>query len=298
MIKRMIRKNQKYHEEQDSLFYKLRSRKKLAHYLFCSSRKLQELSKESALYKEWLEPKKSGGYRLIEAPREDLKAIQRRLSNLLQRLRPPDYLFAPVSGRSYVDNASRHRGARSFRLLDLEDFFQNCTAKRVAWFFRKRMQCSSDVAAVLRDITTRNNHLPQGSPCSPILAYLSYVDMWEEINTLAVTEGCTVSIYADDVTISGGVVREELVWRIKKIMHRYGHRYQRHKEHALVDSVAEITGVIVSKRSLLLPNRQYKKIHDLRNELALSQLPEHTEALMRRLRGREVQAQQILKHNS
>jgi hypothetical protein len=228
--------------------------------------------------------------------REDLKAVQRRIANLLQRLKPPDYLFAPVSRRSYVDNASHHLGARAFRLLDLEDFFPNCTAKRVAWFFRERMKCSPDVAALLRDITTRNGHLPQGSPCSPILAYLSYVDMWETINTIAETENCTISIYADDITISGMMVPKALVWHIKQVLHCYGHRYQRDKEHSQINGCIEITGVIVSGSALLLPNRQYQKMRKIKKELAKSQPHEHRKKLLRQLRGHVAQKKQILNH--
>jgi len=292
----MAKKPIKRHAEHDSPFYKLHSRVKLARYLFCPPTKLRELTSGRDHYTSWSEPKKNGGIRVIEAPREDLKRVQRRIADLLQRIEPPKYLAAPVSGRSYVDNAASHRGSRSFRLLDIENFFSNCTAERVIWFFRKRMKCSPDVAVLLKILATRGGHLPQGSPCSPILAYFSYVDMWENVNSIIESDGCKLSIYIDDITISGPVIREETVWRVKQTLRKFGHRYQRQKERSAIDRPTEVTGVIVDANSgaLLLPNRQHRKIFDLKRQLAKVRTVEARDALQRQLKGRKAQMGQIL----
>ena len=222
----MPKKPEKYHDERDSQFFRLRSRAKLAHLLFISQAKLQKLARKQDLYFQFKIPKSSGGSREISAPRDDLKAVQTRIADLLQRIAPPDYLFAPVAGRSYVDNAAAHLGACSVRLLDIEDFFPSCTANKVIWFFHKRMQCSPDVAAIIRGIVTHKYSLPQGSPCSPILAYLCYVDMWDEVSRIVENASCTLSVYADDLTISGETVPEAAIWETKKVLRRHGHRYK------------------------------------------------------------------------
>ncbi|MEO9604392.1 MAG: RNA-directed DNA polymerase, partial [Lentilitoribacter sp.] len=85
----------------------------------------------------------------INAPIKPLKDVQTRIAVLLSRIAPPDYLFAPVADRSYVDNAAVHRGARSVRLLDIEDFFPSCTINKAIWFFRRGMECAPDVAVIL-----------------------------------------------------------------------------------------------------------------------------------------------------
>ena len=121
--------------------------------------KLQDLKNDSKLYSSFFKPKKSGGFRPIDAPRPDLKIIQRRIADLLQRFAQPDFLFAPVPGRSYVDNAARHLNATAFRLLDVEDFFPNCSADRVIWLFRTRLLCPIDVAVILRALVTHNGAL-------------------------------------------------------------------------------------------------------------------------------------------
>ena len=134
----MQSRKKKYHDAQDSPFFRLKSRAKLASILFISQGKLQALARDCDLYSEFKKPKSSGGFREISAPRSDLKTVQARIADLLQRLSPPNYLFAPVSGRSYVDNAAAHIGSDAVRLLDIVDFFPSCTGNRVIWFACER----------------------------------------------------------------------------------------------------------------------------------------------------------------
>ena len=293
----MAKKRRKYHDERDSPFFLLKSRAKLADLLFVSQKTLESLASKEDLYFCFQKPKSSGGFREISAPRDDLKVVQRRIADLLQRIAPPDYLFAPVAGRSYVDNAAAHIGARSVRLLDIENFFPSCTANKVIWFFHKRMQCSPDVAAILRGIVTHAGSLPQGSPCSPILAYLCYVDMWEEISRIVTDAGCTLSVYADDLTISGDVVPERAIWEIKRQLYRHGHRYQVSKERSKYGKPVEITGVILKPSGLYPPNRLHKRLGDVRREFEKARTGQHKSNLCAVVRGREAQMNQILSRN-
>ena len=295
----MPRKGEKHHGERDSPFFRLRARAKLAKLLHANRIKLESLAGDGGLYHQFPKPKTSGGVRLISAPRPDLKAVQARIAALLQRLAPPNYLFAPVSGRSYVDNAAAHLGAKAVHLLDIEDFFPSCTANKVIWFFHRRMQTSPDVAAILTGLVTLEGSLPQGSPCSPILAYLCYIDMWEEISRIVEEAGCTLSVYADDLTISGQMVPEVAVWEIKKVLRRHGHRYQAAKERSKCGRfAAEITGVILTPDGLYVPNRLHKHLHDSRGELKRTKSAEHRTTLEARVRGREAQMRQIMSGNS
>jgi hypothetical protein len=254
---------------------------------------LRTLADGDKRYYEFTKPKKSGGLRKISAPIEPLKAVQSRVADLLRRVTPPNYLFAPVPGRSYADNAAFHIGARSVRLLDIEDFFPSCTAKKAIWFLRSRMECSEDVAVILAHLVTFNGALPQGSPCSPILAYLCYVDMWDEIAKLVETCGCKLSVYADDLTISGVSVPEAQIWEIKKTLYRHGHRYARSKERSVRDKSVEVTGVVLLRAGVVAPNRQHAKIVKVRNELARTASVDHRKTLEGQLRGRLAQVGQI-----
>ncbi len=286
----------KFHPLENSSFYALKSMNKLATLLYSSVKGLNALGQTEKRYRCWTEKKKNGGERHIEAPDDNLKQVQRRIADLLQRIQPPDYLMAPVKGRSYVDNAAVHKGARAFCLLDIEDFFPSCTDKKAYWFFNKRMKCEEHVASLLTKLVTFNGHLPQGSPCSPILAYLSYSDMWDEINKIVQNSECALSIYADDITISGKTVYGRDVWNIKTTLFRHGHRYSPKKERHIVNKAADITGVIVSGDILLLPNRQHQKISVLKRKQQLAGSEREKETIVRQLRGRHAQASQIQNH--
>ena len=277
----------------DSPFFRLQSKGKLARILQISPAKLKRLAQLEGGYIQFQKPKKKGGSRDISAPIPPLKSVQSRIAVLLGRVAPPDYLFAPVEGRSYVDNAARHIGAQAIRLLDIEDFFPSCTIKKVIWFFQNHMECSPDVAVMLARIVTHNGVLPQGSPCSPILAYFAYVDMWEEIDVLVSGAGCRLSVYADDLTISGGTVPEAMIWEIKKSLYRHGHRYAEHKERSRKDRAAEITGVILTRNGVTAPNRQRQKIQAVRENLKVTKSAKQALHYEAQLRGRLAQLRQI-----
>jgi retron-type reverse transcriptase len=277
----------------DSAFFRLRTKAKLADVLQISQSKMKRLTKLENGYFAFQKPKKDGTMRDISAPIPPLKSVQARIADLLRRVAPPDYLFAPVEGRSYVDNAARHIGSRSFRLLDIEDFFPSCTFNKVLWFFRTRMECSPDVAYILAKIATENNVLPQGSPCSPILAYFAYIDMWTEIDECVRADGCKLSVYADDLTMSGETVHERAAWEIKSILYRHGHKYAKHKERSRRDRAVEVTGVMLTRDGVKPPNRQQHKIAELRVDLGKAKPSPHKTTMEAQLRGRLAQLGQI-----
>lgn len=284
------------YSERDSPFFRLKSKDKLAKLLFISPQKLRVLSDGRDLYHQFTKRKKNGTLRKISAPRPDLKKVQKRIANLLQRIKTPDYLFAPVSGRSYVDNAARHIGVSAVHLLDIDDFFPSCSAHKVVWFFKKRMECSDDVAVVLKNIVSREGSLPQGSPCSPILAYLCYVEMWSEIEEAAKRHNCRLSVYVDDLTISGDIVPGQLVWEAKQALRRHGHNFSAEKERSKFKCPVEITGVIVARDRMLVPNRQHKNIVDTKKRLASEKRPELRIKIQNELKGRTAQINQIKSH--
>lgn len=244
-------------------------------------------------YRQFEIDKKGGGKRPVEDPVAPLKRVQGRVAKMLARIEPPDFLFCPVKGRCYVSNAARHRGNRVVHCLDIKKFFPNTPRVRVIWFFQTVMQCRGDVAGLLGDLCTFEGHLPTGSPLSPILAYYSYHDMWAEIAAFCASKGYTLTVYVDDVTISGSKVPIADVWQVRRMIHRTGLRY--HKLKHYVDKPAEVTGVIVRDGRVVVPNRQRLK----QRQLALTlQGPGIDDPRLRgRLTGITGQIRQIDRHN-
>lgn len=275
-----------------SPFYRLGNRKRLSHILGISSAELRQLSKHAdTLYREFDAPKKTGGTRRVENPVRALKLVQARLARFLGRITPPNYLFCPVKGRCYVTNAARHRGQRVVRCLDVRRYFSSTSSRRVFWFFHSVMKCERDIAAILTRLATYNGHLPTGSPLSPIMAYFAHIDVWEDINAICLQHECQLTVYIDDVTVSGASVSAQVMWQIRRAIHRAGLRY--HKEKIYIDSPAEITGVIVRGEKLLPPNRQLLKARIVRTALRGSLGEGAEKQLQGRLDGLEGQMAQI-----
>lgn len=287
-------KTRKYHKIDQSPFFKLSSRSKLARVLGVNNQQLRHLARDAGkIYSSFEVPKASGGMRAVQNPRRDLKIVQARIARLLSRIAPPDYLFCPVKGRCYVSNAARHRDSRTVFCLDVKKYFPSTRAERVFWYFSKVMKCDSSIAGTLTRLAVLDGRLPTGSPLSPILAYCAHVDVWESIAAVCKREGYVLSVYIDDVTISGGSVSRSALWEIKKIIFRAGLRY--HKEKRFVDGPAEITGVIVDKGRLSVPFRQRRKVRKLRELLRLGN---DRSAEAKTLAGLKAQMMQIERTNN
>lgn len=291
------KRNKSYPLHQCAL-YRCRTRRKLFDFLQTTPTKMAELREAPVLYRPKKKLKKDGTYRDVLAPRGDLKRVQRRIAELFLRLQTPDYLMAPVRGRSNIDNAVRHKGARSFHLLDVEDFYPSCSANKVAEFFSKKLGCPPDVVKILLELTTFKDALPAGSPASPSLAFWAYQDMWDEIAAIAAAAGCTLTVYVDDITISGDLVLGETVYSIKERLKHHGHTFKQKKEASQINGTVEATGVILHPSGkVALPNNKHWDIHRIRTEVQRAPDGPEKELKATSLRGRESNLRRILQHN-
>ncbi len=253
----MPKQSKPKHPLNQSRLFKVTSPERLAAVLNVPLETLRALVALDPAYREFDRPKKTGGLRHCEDPSPPLKALHKGLAGILGRIQAPDFLFCPVKGRCYVSNAAQHRGHRVVHCLDVKKFFPNTPSRRVFWFFNTVLQCRRDVAGLLRDITTFQGRLPTGSPLSPILAYFAFYDMWAEIDQFCRERGYTLTVYIDDVTVSGDKIPQTDLWQIKRIIHRFGLRY--HKEKSFIDRPAEVTGVVIRGDHLSAPHRQHRK---------------------------------------
>lgn len=284
------RKNYPIHQ---SPFYKLANKRRLAALLGLTIPEMRGLAKNSdSLYSEFDVPKKTGGLRGVENPRRQLKMVQARIARLLGRIAAPDYLFCPVKGRCYVTNAAAHLGQRVVHCLDIRKYYPSTSSRKVYWFFKNVMCCEADIAGILVKTASYNGHLPTGSPLSPIMSFYAHYDVWESVAAICNRNGYRLTVYIDDVTISGATLSPAVLWEVKRAIHRAGLRY--HKEKHYEDRPSEITGVIVVGDKLLVPNRQLKKLHDVRAELSSSHMPLEEKRLHERLTGLRGQVAQIL----
>lgn len=195
------------------------SRKDLAKLLNIQPRSLSfalyKMSKVSR-YSTYSIPKASGGSRLIHAPNQRLKSIQRRTSNLLYECYKEIYpkarntnielshAFQKQRGLSIATNAAKHCNRRFVFNLDLQDFFGCFNFGRVRGYFLSNddFRLNAEVATTLAQICCFENKLPQGAPTSPIVAELITRILDIRISKIASKNGCSYSRYADDLTFS------------------------------------------------------------------------------------------------
>jgi RNA-directed DNA polymerase len=157
-------------------------------------------------------PKKNGDTRLICAPQGALKLLQRNLADLLYDCRSElekEKPRRPIShgfrrSQSIFNNASMHKNRRYVLNLDLHDFFPTFNFGRVRGFFIKDREFAvpEKVATVIAQIACHENSLPQGSPCSPIIADVIAHILDVRLVQLVKTHKVAYSRYADDLTFS------------------------------------------------------------------------------------------------
>lgn len=165
---------------------------------------LRELFSSAQRYRSFLVPKKSGGFRKIDAPTGITKRIQRKLKPVLElAYKPHESCHGFLAGRSICTGASVHLGNRSFINLDIEDFFPSIVFRRVrGLLLSKPFEFNWFVANVLAQAVTHRGLLPAGGITSPLLSCLICSRLDTRLSSLAGRFGGRYTRYADDMTLS------------------------------------------------------------------------------------------------
>lgn len=225
----------------------------------------------------WIK-KKRGGYRLIEAPKYQLRRIQQKiLLEILAKVPVHPSAHGFVAGHSIKTNAEPHVGRRVIVKMDLENFYPTVRFSRVVAIFRG-IGFSREVGIWLARITTsalplafegppgemnrwvltpyNSRHLPQGASTSPALANLSAYQLDRRLSGMARRFRATYTRYADDLTFSGdkkflsglrnfiplvkGIIRRE-----RFAFHSGKTKVHRSNQHQ------RVTGVVVNEKANL-----------------------------------------------
>jgi RNA-directed DNA polymerase len=206
-------------------------------------------------YRRFYIKKRSGGSRCISAPLPDLKNFQRWLADEFGAGLPVSkFAHAFRNGHSIKTNARFHIGRRTLIKLDLVDYFGSFSTIRLYEYFRK-LGYTDPVSALLASLSTLRGALPQGSPCSPLLANALTYDLDHAIAALALPLGWRFTRYADDLTFSGDGDARSFLNEIEKVIVGQGFVVNHSKTRTLGSGSRQITcGVIVNSR--MAPSRQ------------------------------------------
>jgi RNA-directed DNA polymerase len=212
-------------------------------------------------------PKRSGGERLIMAPKRRLKALQRRLNTLLcAKLPASEHAHGFRSGHSVRTNAQPHVGKRVLLQLDLHEFFPSIHFGRVRGLLLA-LGYGYPVASVLAALMTEAPRqpvavdetvyfapvgprvCPQGAPTSPHLSNALLLKMDRRLAGLARRMRFSYTRYADDLTFSGDDIANAHALRILagRIVEDEGFRVNPEKTRILREGARQsVTGVVVN----------------------------------------------------
>lgn len=203
--------------------------------------------------------------RWVQNPVPNLKTVLARITKLLCRVELPGYCHGATPGRSYRSNAQAHVDAPAVATFDLKDFFPSTTSKQVFQFFLKDLQCSPDVAGLLTDLCTYKRSLPTGAPSSPILAFWANRCLFEAIDLRAKELRLMLSVYVDDITLSGAAIPRSLPAQIEGIVKSHGHKLSVHKSRIFAPGRPKhVTGVVIAGGALRVPHARFRKARAIR----------------------------------
>lgn len=250
---------------QDSVFYKLSNKKRLANLLSATPQELKSLI-GTQNYRCFTQTK-NGKPRLIQEPLPKLDKIHSRVASLLCRIQTIDGLHSGKKGKSNISNARAHLGlGKKVVTADIKNFFSTTTRLSVFDFFYNKMQCAPDVADCLSKLLTYEEHIPTGSRISMPLAYFANKRMFDEIESAAAEVGATMTIYVDDLTFSGSMLNKGFIPRLEAIAKKYGHKIHPSKTRFYgSNDVKLITGAAIHGNQINPRNKHLKK---LRTELS------------------------------
>lgn len=162
-------------------------------------------------YNTFFIPKRSGGMREINAPKEELMETLSQMKDIFQYKLHVLYhnaAYAYTPNRSIVNALQVHQQNKSrwFLKLDIKDFFPNCSLEFVTKSLIKLYPFSCFTEEQLKSflwVCFRNDQLPQGTPMSPMLTNLIMIPIDYALQNYAQENHLCYTRYADDIILSG-----------------------------------------------------------------------------------------------
>lgn len=189
------------------------------------------------------------------------------LKQVLEKVPVPEYIYAFEKGKNIPDMAGIHVGKKIVVSLDLKDFFPSIKQHHLLSIFSS-IGFGGDAALTLSELCTYKAFVPQGALTSPKISNIfTALTFGPEIKTYCDSKGYTLSIYADDVTISrndnyegenGKTVTRELIQFVTDTVGKYGMRINREKTKVMHTYQRQwVCGTVVNEKVNLLKRDRY-----------------------------------------
>lgn len=257
-------------------------------------------------YVTFVIPKRSGGKRLIMAPKRRLKAIQRRLLALLvEKLPVSEHAHAFRRGCNIRTGAEPHVGRRFVLKLDLKDFFPSVTAARVrglliaygysfpvattlAVLMTESERQPVEVDGQVYHVPVSERHCVQGAPTSPGICNALVLRLDRRLAGLAKKRNLAYTRYADDLSFSGELTRREafqICALIQRIVEAEGFKLNPEKTRLMGQGGCQIVTGVVVNRTLGLSRQERRRMRAMAHQ-AKTVAEAQKQKLLKSLRGR------------
>jgi retron-type reverse transcriptase len=206
--------------------------------------------------------KTPGKFRVIHDPDKVMRAVQYRiLRKILEQVEVPHYIHAFEKNHSIPAMAAMHVGKRLIISVDIKDFFHSIKQRHLLELF-KSLGLGDKPATTLSEICTYKSFVPQGALTSPKLSNLIAARTFGPlIKDYCDQRGFTLSIYADDITISMNSWTDQIpdiLSEISRIISGFGFRVNPKKTKVMGRHQRQwVCGVVVNdKTNMLRAERQ------------------------------------------
>ena len=225
---------------------------------------------------------KNGKFRWIEAPNDNLKILQQKLLEYLQKcLKCPPYCMAGFKGQNNIKNADKHKCKREVITMDIAHYFPNTKEKYIRKLFAEVYGAKGEVLELLVELTTYKGYLPTGAPTSTLLVCFAHKEIFDDIYEKMKELDVDMTVYVDDITLSThkhignwvikyvkNSIKTHGLYLKKSKIKRYGYKY------------AVVTGVHISQSGKM--SAPFDTGHGVVYDLTEKELSEMT---LKELRG-------------
>lgn len=192
-----------------------------------------------------------------------LRAAQYKiLTRILNFVTIPEYIYAFEKNKSIPVMANKHINKAVVLSIDLKDFFHSIKQKRLVETFTT-LGIGAAPALTLSELCTYKAFVPQGALTSPKIAnIITALSFGPEVKTYCDSNNLTVTIYADDITVSSDdptLNVSQVLGELIGVMRRHKFRVNHEKTKVMRSTQRQyVCGVVVNKKSNLIKRERYK----------------------------------------
>jgi hypothetical protein len=210
--------------------------------------------------------------RVYWAPRGSaLWTVHQAIKRMLATLTLPRAILGGRKGVRLRDFAAPHIGKPLVMEVDIRRFYPSVTEQQVYALFKDQLDCSSEVAALLAHLTCADGHLQLGFSTSTHVANLLLRDAVWRLQRLAEQHDCDLTVWIDNIVLSGAEDLAALERTVVKIVSEAG--VELHQARLMYRSEPQtICGVTVNN-NLSWERSKREAVEEATTEIFMGRVP-------------------------